>query len=113
MTYLHWLKGGRENVEWANRAVSKGAIWASPGPYLRQSTLLTVARKISDYMLPEAFYGHTTFDESEVPTSCTTDESETLALALAVRLKNEEDIRKQKEEEREYEDDDDEDDDYY
>jgi hypothetical protein len=57
ITFLHQQKLG--NVEWLGRVEARGYIWAAPGPYLRKSMLLTLARRISDQFLPEVFYDST------------------------------------------------------
>lgn len=64
-------------------------MWASPGPYLRRSMLVTLARRISDLYLPETFYSHTTFAEADGCASRPEDEEEDLVLSLTVRLHNE------------------------
>lgn len=43
-------------------------MWATPGPYLRRTTLEILAKKASDIVLPEVFWKmvtDTTFQESE------------------------------------------------
>jgi cell wall assembly regulator SMI1 len=42
-----------------DRVEARGYLWATPGPYLRKSMLLTLARRISDQFLPEVFYDST------------------------------------------------------
>ena len=42
-----------------DRVKARGYLWATPGPYLRKSMLLTLARRISDQFLPEVFYDST------------------------------------------------------
>jgi hypothetical protein len=57
ITALHQQKLG--NVGWLGRVEAKGYLWATPGPYLRESMLRTLARRISDHFLPEVFYDST------------------------------------------------------
>lgn len=64
-------------------------MWASLGPYLRRSMLVTLARKISDLYLPETFYTHTTFGEADGCASRGEEEETDLVLSLSVRLQNE------------------------
>ncbi|KAL9106771.1 MAG: hypothetical protein Q9187_008520 [Circinaria calcarea] len=87
ITYLHCKQAG--NVEWVTEVESRGMIWASPGPYLRQSMLLTLARKVSDLYWPEAFYENTTFETADGCPSRSLEEENDLTLSLAVRLRDE------------------------
>lgn len=64
-------------------------MWASPGPYLRRSMLVALARKISDLYLPETFYTHTTFAEADGCAARPVEEEKDLVLSLSVRLHNE------------------------
>ena len=67
---------------------AKGRMWATPGPYLRQSMLISLARKVSDHSLPEVFYEQTTFEEVEADESVTRPQEEAgMVLSLARRLK--------------------------
>lgn len=43
------------STDWASKAESKGAMWATPGPYLRKSMLLALARQVSHHYLLEIF----------------------------------------------------------
>ena len=69
---------------------AKGRMWATPGPYLRRSMLITLVRNVSDHFLPEDFYEHTTFDEVEADESVTRPQEEAgMLLSLANRMKEE------------------------
>jgi hypothetical protein len=87
MTYLHWKRQGK-SLDWADKIGTKGMMWASPGPYLKQSMLRSFARKVSEFYLPEAFWKDTTFDSAPDAPERSAEEEETLALALSVRSKN-------------------------
>ena len=76
----------------------KGTMWATPGPYLRQSMLISLARRVSDHFLPEVFYDQTTFEEAEADESATRPQEEPgMVLSLANRLKEEKEAVKDKE----------------
>ena len=70
---------------------AQGKMWASPGPYLRQSMLVTLARKFSDLYLPETFYEHTIFLEADGCAARPKEEEEDLAMSLVIQLKDERD----------------------
>lgn len=74
-------------MEWIQKVEAKGQMWVFPGPYLRQSMLVSLARKVSNLYLPEAFYQTTTFTEANGCATRTKDEEEDLAMSLAVRVK--------------------------
>ena len=86
MTYLNCQKEGSK-MDWVEDVEAKGMMWPSPGPYLRQSMLIPLARKISDIYLPEAFYGNTTFETAEGSTSQPPDEEKTQVLSLTARIR--------------------------
>lgn len=71
-------------------------MWFSPGPYVRQSLLLSLARIISDVDLPEAFYKETTFTESDGCAARPKEEEEDLAMALVLRIKQEKEFVQEK-----------------
>lgn len=100
-------------MAWVGDVEAKGRIWATPGPYLRQSMLISLARKVSDHFLPEVFYDQTTFEEVEADESVTRPQEEPgMVLSLANRLKEEEEAVKEKKRrliESDSEDDDDDD----
>lgn len=55
-------------VDWP-QDINLGTTWPIPGPYLRKSMVLNLARRVSDHYLPETFYQDTTFDtEDSAPT---------------------------------------------
>jgi len=108
MTFLNWKKTGLPtDMEWVNRVTTKGTIWASPGEYLERNMLQRVARVISDFYLPEALLGHTTYEDPEAKE----EEEEGIALGLAVRLKNQE-SNVRAEQARDKDDDEDDEDEY-
>jgi hypothetical protein len=76
-------------VQWESEVVAKGTMWASPGPYVRKSMLVTLAKKVGDHMFPEAFYDQTTFSEVDGCASRSKAEEDDLALSMALQLKNE------------------------
>lgn len=76
ITYLNAKKQGNrfftENVD------TKQRFWASPGPYLRRSTLTSLARNISGCQLPPPLLDNT-FETDEVPAH----EGEDISLILS------------------------------
>lgn len=64
-----------------NRVQARGYFWATPGPYLRKSMLLTLARRISNQFLPEVFY-ESTFTTAEGCPQRSAEEEEELAMGL-------------------------------
>ena len=84
ITYLHYAKLG--DVKWESEVSDKGTIWASPGNYLRESMLLTFAKKIGDIFLPSATVQQTTFSEGDGSPNRSKDEEETLVTALVHRV---------------------------
>jgi hypothetical protein len=97
-------------MDWASKVDAKGLMWATPGPYLRESMLKNLARHVSDHYLPEVFYKNMTFTEADGCPARSAEEEDTLALSLAVRMKDEADER-EKRAEAEDEDEDERDDD--
>lgn len=71
-------------------------MWPSPGPYLRQSLLVSLARKISGVYLPEAFYEGNTFTDSEGCGARSKEEEDDLAMALVLRVKQEKEVAEQR-----------------
>lgn len=51
-------------TKWVDEVKVKGDIWATPGPYLRKKMLISLARRVSDRFLPDAFYAGTTFENT-------------------------------------------------
>ena len=64
-------------------------MWATPGPYLRQSMLRSLARAVSDHFLPEAFYPQTFKEVKEDESAARPHEEEGMVFSLAHRLKEE------------------------
>ncbi|KAK2753650.1 hypothetical protein FQN55_000013 [Onygenales sp. PD_40] len=79
VTYLHAKKSG--NTAWAERIDSRNVLWASPGPYLEKSTLLSLGRNISGFELPPPLYEDMTFDSAEPPKDATQE----VVLSMRVR----------------------------
>jgi hypothetical protein len=84
ITYLHYQKlGDTARIEAVD---AKGFLWATPGPYLRRTMLLSLARKISDRFLPEAFYETTTFTEADGCDERTAEQEADLVMALTHKM---------------------------
>ena len=88
ITYLH-LKNSSNKMDWVSEIEAKGTMWASPGPYLRRSMLVTLARKVSDLYLPESFYSDTTFLVADGCASRVEEEEDDMVSSLTIRLQNE------------------------
>lgn len=110
ITFLHCQKD--DNTGWVLRTRVDGEqrVWASRGAHLRQSTLLAVARKISDYPLSKDFYQHNTFKITDGYDFREEAEEEDIVLSLALRLINEKKSADTVLDEEESKDDDDDDD---
>ncbi|KFY24849.1 hypothetical protein V493_04993 [Pseudogymnoascus sp. VKM F-4281 (FW-2241)] len=110
ITCIHQRQQG--NSDWLDTAFretkSKGHIWVTPGPYLRQSMLLTLARNASDTFLPEVFYGLTTFTEADGCPGRSTDAEEDLVMGLGLKIQDSFAEAKRSSDDEEEEDDDDE-----
>jgi hypothetical protein len=85
ITFLHQQKLG--NVEWLDRVEAKGYLWATPGPYLRKSMLLTLARRISDRYLPDVFYD-STFAISDGSPQRSPEDEEDLAMGFDHKIED-------------------------
>jgi hypothetical protein len=72
------------NTPFLQRLEGKEVFWASPGSYLRRSTLVSLARNISGLELPPSLYNETTFEETELDARRDQD----AAAQLAVQLRN-------------------------
>jgi len=72
------------NTPFLQRLEGKEVFWASPGSYLRRSTLVSLARNISGLELPPSQYNETTFEETELDARRDQD----AAAQLAVQLRN-------------------------
>ncbi|KAJ5908514.1 hypothetical protein N7495_001196 [Penicillium taxi] len=55
-----------DNMEFTKKVEAERDFWSSPGPYLRKSMLVTLARNISGCELP-LVYEHNTFDDPDHP----------------------------------------------
>ncbi|KAL8686324.1 MAG: hypothetical protein Q9218_007185 [Villophora microphyllina] len=84
ITYLECKKTG--NLDWVKRVDAKGTLWTTPGPYLRKSMLLALARKVSDHFLPAPLVEDGTFEETEGAAKRPAEEEEVMADSLKVRL---------------------------
>lgn len=60
ITYLNAKRDG--NKSWVDKIDGRHVFWASPGPYLEKSTLISLGRSISGFELPEALYKGNTFN---------------------------------------------------
>ncbi len=65
ITYLNARR--MKNFDFSTSVEARKIFWASPGEYLRKSTLITLARMISDFELPPSVYGMTTFEDNSMP----------------------------------------------
>lgn len=66
----------------------QGYMWATPGPYLRKTMLVALARKVSDTFLPEAFYGTSTFTVADGCPDRGAEAEEDLAMGLSIRVRD-------------------------
>ena len=92
MTYMAQKKAG--STDWSSKAESKNAMWATPGPYLRKSMLLALARQVSHQYLPEVFIEQRTFDEVPGSSPRSADEEKTLGMSLGLLVKEHQDREK-------------------
>ena len=81
ITYLIYRRHG--DVDWVNKALLKGKMWASTGSYVRAGTMRHVARVISDYQLPESLWAHTLFDTQQGSATRADDEEEAIARSFS------------------------------
>ena len=110
ITYLHAKKAG--DIPWVAEVEAKGQMWATPGPYLRQSMLVTLARQVSDHYLPEVFFEGVTFAEAAGSSRMSPEDEEIAALSLAMKIDDEKVNQQQRlidYENADYEDEEDED----
>ncbi|EEQ32089.1 hypothetical protein McanCB56680_005637 [Microsporum canis] len=87
VTYLYAKKRG--NIQWAENIESRKVLWASMGPYLAKSTLISLGRSISGFDLPAALVEGKTFD---CPSPTPAPEEE-LALSASLRTAMIESVR--------------------
>ena len=66
---------------------AKGYLWATPGLYLRESMLQALARRISDWFLPEVFYD-STFTVADGSPQRNPEDEEDLAMAFDHKMKD-------------------------
>jgi hypothetical protein len=85
ITFLHQQKLG--NTKWLDRIEARSYIWATPGPYLRKSMLISLARRISDHFLPEAFY-EGTFTRADGCPERSPEEEDDLAMAFDHKMQD-------------------------
>lgn len=79
VTVMHAQRTG--NTEFLKRLENREIFWASPGSYLRKSTLVSLARNISGLELPPAACENTTF-EGETEAQSSQDTASVLAFQL-------------------------------
>ncbi|PMD22236.1 hypothetical protein NA56DRAFT_658159 [Hyaloscypha hepaticicola] len=79
ITFLRQQKLG--NTKLLDRIEAKSYIRATPGPYLRKSMLISLARRISDHFLPEAFYD-STFESADGCPQRSPEEEDDLVMAF-------------------------------
>ena len=74
-------------MEWEDCIEAKGYLWATPGRYLRQSMLKTLARRVSDNGLPQDFY-NSTFQDTDDASQHSPGDEEQYAVELDLRMKD-------------------------
>ncbi|KAL8661886.1 MAG: hypothetical protein Q9202_005168 [Teloschistes flavicans] len=84
ITYLESKNLG--TASWVDRVEGKGTMWATPGPYLRKSMLLALARKISDHYLPPPLVNDNTFIQLEEESPRSPEDEDAMADSLKTRL---------------------------
>jgi hypothetical protein len=85
IAFLHQQKLG--NVELLGCVEARGYIWATPGPYLRKSMLLTLAGRTSDQPLLEVFYD-STFTISDGCPQRSPEDEEDLAMGFDHKMQD-------------------------
>lgn len=75
------------NTDWTSKVEKKTELWATPGEYLRKSTLLSLARNISGFELPPSLYSSTTFERTNESPLTPVDEDDDIALDLALKVR--------------------------
>ena len=83
ITYIHATISG--NTRFTDKVENKTEFWASPGEYLRRSTLVSLARNISGLKLPPSLYDDNTF---ETPDESTNEDAENIAMDLSSELRS-------------------------
>jgi hypothetical protein len=88
MTYLYYQRIGKSS-DWEKNIDARGYTWAIPGQYLHDRTLVALARKFSDHVLPKAFYQMTTFEEIRHFLNPTPEEEEQIAQRVSDNMAEE------------------------
>ncbi|KAJ9374586.1 hypothetical protein DTO282E5_669 [Paecilomyces variotii] len=94
VTYLHAKNTG--NTSFTEKVEDRNRFWASPGPYLRHSTLISLARNISGCDLPPSLLEDTTFKSTDME-----DDDDDISTMLSVQLRDaiiESTVQREKEE---------------
>lgn len=86
MTFLQQQRVG--NVEWLDYVKARGYLWGLPGPYLRKSMLLALAKRFSGQGLPDCFYDSTFTVADGCPQRSAEDEDD-LAMGLDHKMQYE------------------------
>lgn len=81
VTYINAKRNG--NSLFTDCVDSNQPFWASPGPYLRHSTLTTLARNISGCVLPPSLLEGNTFETEEV----SAQDGEDLNMVLSAQMR--------------------------
>ena len=83
ITYINAKRLG--NTQFTEAVEGRERFWASPGPYLRKSTLIALARNISGIELPSTLIKDQTF---ETPGDLSARQSEDTNLLLSAQLRD-------------------------
>lgn len=81
IAYLHAKKDG--NQSWTEKVDNRTVFWATPGPWVEESTLLSLGRNISGFELPPSVYEGNTFKSTRKPEPV--DENQNRILCTRVR----------------------------
>jgi hypothetical protein len=85
ITYL--TQKWKGNLSWVGEVETRNHVWASPRPYLRRSTLQTLAQQAFGEDLPEHLFDATLSDEDDQWESHSSrDRIESLALSLTAAV---------------------------
>ncbi len=79
-------KRGSPHDEWIDKADTKGVMWATPGPYLRESMLRILARQVGHHFFPDALVTNTTFKDAPESPARPPKEEDVMGLALDVDI---------------------------
>lgn len=74
-------------TSWVDEVKAQGYYWTTPDKLARKGMLLVAAKVAGDFLLPEAFWGHTTFtDDGNAPQLDEKEEQEQgVTLGLSIR----------------------------